>query len=80
MSFLITKDDFYNSELFNQIANEAGITGFLDDEEFVGNSQYLDKEGNLKSFTPRQLIESGGPRSNLVKEVEGKGNVAISNV
>ena len=79
MSFLITKDDFYNSELFNQIANEAGITSFLDDEEFVGNSQYLDKEGNLKSFTPRQLIESGGPRSNLVKEVEGKGNVAISN-
>ena len=82
---LITKDPFYESDFFQKVAEESGAIDLLDSENYF-NSRYKDAQGNIRGFTPRQILESGGPKGNVVQEVERKrGNrtysekVALSN-
>tara|TARA_R100001510_G_C7656152_1_gene215847 strand:- start:645 stop:4514 length:3870 start_codon:yes stop_codon:yes gene_type:complete len=78
---LITKNAFYESDVFQKIAAEAGVDTYLDSEGEI-NSRYRDNQGNLRSYTPRQILESGGPRANVVQEVEtdqGRKKIALSN-
>jgi len=79
--FLLTKDPFYESDVFGTIATEAGIDAYLDSEGEI-NSRYRDSEGNIRAYTPRLILDSGGPRANVVQEVQtgqGKQKVALSN-
>tara|TARA_E500000305_G_scaffold109355_1_gene114106 strand:- start:686 stop:4543 length:3858 start_codon:yes stop_codon:yes gene_type:complete len=82
---LITKDPFYESDFFRKVAEKSGAIKLLDSESYF-NSRYKDAQGNIRGYTPRQILESGGPKSNVVQEVERKrGNrtysekVALSN-
>ena len=64
-----------------KIAAEAGVDAYLDSEGEI-NSRYRDNQGNLRSYTPRQILESGGPRGNVIQEVEtdqGRKKIALSN-
>ena len=67
--FLLTKDPFYESDVFGTIATEAGIDAYLDSEGEI-NSRYRDSEGNIRAYTPRLILDSGGPRANVVQEVQ----------
>tara|TARA_R110000737_G_scaffold79497_1_gene111394 strand:- start:7 stop:3873 length:3867 start_codon:yes stop_codon:yes gene_type:complete len=79
---LLTKNAFYESDVFQTIADEAGIPAYLDSEGEIG-SRYKDNEGNIRGYTPRQILDSGGSRSNVVQEIKDKrGNtrkIALSN-
>tara|TARA_A100001515_G_scaffold47341_1_gene37356 strand:- start:1769 stop:5590 length:3822 start_codon:yes stop_codon:yes gene_type:complete len=79
--FALTRDPFYQSELFDEISTDADIAGLLDSED-IFQTQYRDNQGNIRAFTGRQILESGGPRSPVLKEVEtgqGTQKVALSN-